>query len=298
MKKNTIVICTIVVILTACAVPTPAALSGRIETGIDPQTWAAVPGGAFLYGAHNEAAFIDGDYEMMITDVTNAQFAGYLNEALAAGKIKINGQQVVGYYPGDVFHHIKHEKEIQAGDWLHMPVNSPDSRLQFDGKIFTPQPGYENHPVVMVSWFGAEGYCEYYGWRLPTEKEWEKGARGTEGLTYPWGDTISPQNANYYASRDPFETGTGKLGTTSPAGFYNGKTYSGYETINSASPYGLYDMAGNVWQWTADIYEGAHYRYLRGGSRADYSYNLRVWTRNSAGPDYTSPSVGFRCARD
>ena len=56
-------------------------------------------------------------------------------------------------------------------------------------------------------------------------------------------------------------------------------------------------MAGNVWQWTNDIYEGMHYRSLRGGSKNDCGYNLRVWTRNNVRPDYASPSVGFRCAR-
>jgi formylglycine-generating enzyme required for sulfatase activity len=57
-------------------------------------------------------------------------------------------------------------------------------------------------------------------------------------------------------------------------------------------------MAGNVWQWTGDVYEDQHYRYMRGGSKDTYGYNLRVWTRNSAGPEYYSPAIGFRCARD
>ena len=155
----------------------------------------------------------------------------------------------------------------------------------------------ENHPVTMVTWFGARAYCEYYGWRLPLEDEWEKAARGVDGRPYPWGDEIHRQNANYYSSRDPYEAQS-KLGTTTPVGFYNGKTYQGYQTIDSANPYGLYDMAGNVWQWTGDDHPDQHYRYLRGGSFQTYEYNLRAWTRNSAGPDYYSPGVGFRCARD
>jgi formylglycine-generating enzyme required for sulfatase activity len=154
----------------------------------------------------------------------------------------------------------------------------------------------------MVTWFGAKAYCEFYGWRLPTEVEWEKAARGTElvdgrGLPFPWGTEIKGNNANYYSSFDLFEKMSGKLGNTTPVGFYNGKTYQGYQTLDSPSPYGLYDMAGNVWQWMGDIYPDQHYRYMRGGSFYSYEVDLRVWKRNSAHPAYYSPQVGFRCAR-
>jgi formylglycine-generating enzyme required for sulfatase activity len=170
-------------------------------------------------------------------------------------------------------------------------------RLQYDGNTFSALKGYENHPMVQVTWFGAKAYCEFFDGRLPTEVEWEKAARGTDGRPFPWGDEIQAENANYYSSHDIFEKVVGKLGDTTPVGFYNGNTYDGFQTIDSPSPYGLYDMAGNVWQWTDDVYEGAHYRYMRGGSKADYGYNLRVWTRNNSHPDYVSPNVGFRCVR-
>lgn len=97
---------------------------------------------------------------------------------------------------------------------------------------------------------------------------------------------------NYYSSHDIFEKMLGKQGDTMPVGFYNGMTYNGFLTIDSPSPYGLYDMAGNVWQWIGDVYEGAHYCTLRGGSKADYAYNMRVRTRNNASPGYHSPNVG------
>jgi formylglycine-generating enzyme required for sulfatase activity len=282
-----------------CAAQEAAPPPPEFDTGIDPDSWALVPAGEFLMGQHDHEITIDYDYEIMVTPVTNAQYAAYLNEALAAGAIEIDGDAVVGYYPGDPFDGAEHEMPIEAGNWLHIPLDDPGLRLGWDGAAFSPQEGYANHPMTMVSWFGAEAYCTFYGWRLPTEAEWERAARGEDGRPYPWGDDITPQNANYYSSHDIFERLAAGLGDTTPVGMYNGRTYDGFETIDSASPYGVYDMAGNVWEWMNDENRAdSHYRYMRGGSRADYAYNLRVWTRNSAGPDYYGPSVGFRCVRD
>jgi formylglycine-generating enzyme required for sulfatase activity len=295
--KRLILVCALLALLTACAAPTLPVATEPIETGINPNQWARIPAGPFLRGMHETPAKIDYDYEAMLTDVTNAQYASYLNQALAAGKVKIANNQVVGPYPGDPFHAKKHEEKIAAGDWLHLPVSEPGLQLTYDGKTFQPLPGYENHPMVMVTWFGARAYCEANAARLPSEDEWEKAARGSDNRPYPWGDALERNQANYYSSKDIFEKVLGKQGDTTPVGFYNGKTYAGYQTLPAASPYGLYDMAGNVWQWTANIYEGTHYRYMRGGSKADYGYNLRIWSRNNARPDYYSTNVGFRCIR-
>ena len=122
-------------------------------------------------------------------------------------------------------------------------------------------------------------------------------ARGTDTRPFPWGDEIRRENANFYSSRDPFEDMRSFGSLTSPVGFYNGKTYGDYQTLDSASPYGLYDMAGNVWQWTGNVYEGMHLRFMRGGSKDTYDMDLRLWVRNNATPTYYSPGVGFRCAR-
>jgi len=266
------------------------------DAEIDPNAWVEVPAGTFLMGLHNKEAVVESDFKIMVTDVTNAQFAQFLNDALADGSMALGDEGAMGYYPGEPFDGYKHEERIEAGDWLLFPVNQPHARIHQEGGEFVVTPGYENHPVTMVTWFGARAYCRYYGWRLPTELEWEKAARGEDGRAYPWGDEIEKANANYYKSRDPFER-PNTPGDTTPVGFYNGKAYGGFQTMNSPSPYGLYDMAGNVWQWMGDDYPKTHYRYLRGGSFMDYDYNLRSWTRNSAGPDYYSIAVGFRCAR-
>jgi formylglycine-generating enzyme required for sulfatase activity len=234
----------------------------------------------------------------MVTDVTNDQFAAFLNEAFASGSIGFEGANPVGYYPGDVFHGYKHEEEITEGMYQLAALDDPGNPIIFDSK-YLPISEYANHPVTFTTWFGARTYCEYYGWRLPTEIEWEKAARGPkDNRPFPWGETLAPENANYYSSHDIFEKAFGKAGSTTPVGFYNGDTYADFTTFDSPSPYGLYDMAGNVWQWTGDVYQDQHYRYMRGGSKDTYGYNLRVWTRNSAGPGYYSPAVGFRCARD
>ncbi|GAB4421701.1 MAG: hypothetical protein Kow002_10760 [Anaerolineales bacterium] len=266
------------------------------ETGIDPDSWAQIPAGEFHFGQFPKME-TTAAYEIMVTPVTTTQYASFLNEALADGYVKIDGDQIVGFYPGDVYNGGKHEEKIEAGDWIFIPLNDPSQRVKFDGTTFSVQSGYENHPMTMVSWFGAWGYCQYYDYRLPTEAEWEKAARGTDERPFPWGDEIHRENANFYASRDPFEDMRSYGSRTSPVGFYNGKKYGDYQTLDSASPYGLYDVAGNVWQWTANIYPEQHYRYMRGGSKDTYEMDLRVWVRNNATPTYVSPGVGFRCVR-
>jgi formylglycine-generating enzyme required for sulfatase activity len=298
MKKLTLLLISFIIILTACKPVDINAPAPVYDTGIEPNTWAFIPMGAFFSGQFNFETTIDYDYEMMVTHVTNQQFAEYLNEAMKDGSIKIEKNKVIGYYPGDEFHDGRHEEEIPAGNYIHIPLDDPMLRLDYDGQIFTAQTTWANHPVTMVSWFGAKAYCEYYDWRLPTELEWEKAARGSEDTRpYPWGETIARNNANLITSRDPFEDMSSFGSRTTPVGFYNGKTYDGYVTLDSPSPYGIYDMAGNVWEWTSNVYEEQHYRYLRGGSKDVYENYLRIWVRNSSIPTYTSSGFGFRCVK-
>ncbi len=302
---------------TACA---PSSNVGAItpptiDTGVDPAAWVTIPAGEYPSGQMSHMKAVD-EYQIMVTDVTVEQYVNFLNEALASGHVSVGEFEVEagevirhengvgGYYGGEPFDGYKHEEEIKAGDHLYAPLAEDEgTRLTYDGQTFTGMAAYANHPMNMVTWFGANAYCEYYGTRLPTEIEWEKAARGTEivdghGLPFPWGQEIAANNANYYSSFDLFEKMYGKLGNTTPVGFYNGQTYDGYETLDSASPYGLYDMAGNVWQWMGDDYADQHYRHMRGGSFYSYEVDLRVWKNNSAGPQHYAPSIGFRCAKD
>lgn len=284
---------------------TPVDLNASIpayDPGIDPDAWVQIPAGEFYYGQHEDIE-TTAAYQIMVTDVTVSQYADFLTAALGAGWVTMEDEQILGYYPGDEFRGVKHEEKIAAGNWLFTPLNDPSQRIEATSKTtFGARDGYGNHPMTMVTWFGAWGYCKYYGWRLPTEAEWEKAARGPStgsGSTrpFPWGDEIRRENANFYSSRDPFEDMKTFGSRTSPVGFYNGQKYGDYQTLDSVSPYGLYDMAGNVWQWTGDVYEGMHYRFLRGGSKDTYDMDLRLWVRNNATPTYYSPGAGFRCVR-
>lgn len=297
MKRLIPMLLLLAVLLASCAPVDLNAPLPSVDTGVDPNSWAQIPAGEFLSGQFDDVETTDA-YQIMITDVTTQQYADFLNKGLADGYVKVENDQVVGYYPGDEFHGVKHEERIDAGDWVFIPLNDPSQRIEYNGTVFTAQSGYENHPMTMVSWFGALGYCEYYDYRLPTELEWEKAARGDDNRPFPWGHEIETENANYYVSGDPFENMDTFGSRTTPVGFYNGKTYGDYQTLDSASPYGVYDMAGNVWQWTGNVYEGMHYRFMRGGSKDTYEMDLRIWVRNNATPTYSSPGVGFRCVSD
>jgi formylglycine-generating enzyme required for sulfatase activity len=297
MKKGIFLVSCVLLLLASCCPLDLDALAPVFNTGIDPQTWALVLAGDFLEGQFSQPSSIPYDYEIMVTHVTTAQYAEFLDQALADGSIRRSGDWIGGNYPGDPFNHGRHEEPVEPGDYPYLLLDEPALRLVYEDGSFHPKASWADHPMAMVSWFGAKAYCEYNGWRLPTDKEWEKAARGTDGRPFPWGDTISRNRANLSASRDPFENMSVFGSRTTPVGFYNGGNYDGYQTLDSPSPYGLYDMAGNAWQWVGDVFPQQHYRSMRGGSKDVYEYNLRVWARNNAHPAFMSPGVGFRCAR-
>ena len=120
------------------------------DTGVDPEAWAQIPAGEFHFGQFDDIETTLA-YEIMVTDVTATQYAAFLNEALADGYVKVDGDQIVGFYPGDVYNGGKHEEKIEAGDWAFIPLSDPSQRVMFDDASLTVQSGYENHPMTMVT---------------------------------------------------------------------------------------------------------------------------------------------------
>jgi formylglycine-generating enzyme required for sulfatase activity len=174
-------------------------------------------------------------------------------------------------------------------------------------------PNSDEYPVLGVNWDSAVAYTNWLSaktgkrYRLPTEAEWEKAARGTDERRYPWGNTIDRSLANFVGAQ-PFDTGR-------PVGFYDGSLRGDLQTKSNASPYGAFDMAGNVMEWCSDWYDRDYYRVsprknpkgpatgaykvVRGGTFFLDALELRSYARSAAWPSFQAHRmIGFRAVRE
>jgi formylglycine-generating enzyme required for sulfatase activity len=318
-----------------------------------------IPAGEFEMGDHHSfvdpqhpsdeiplhTVHIDAFY-MSATEATNQQYSEYLNAALAQGLIEVRSGVVYAKGGSEIFFTTR-----QADEY---------SRIGWDGSTFSVLDNRGSHPVTSVRWFGAAAYtnwlsvknglegcydlvigqCDFSkkGFRLPTEAEWEYAARGGRYSPYtifPWGDDADNAKANWPNSGDPYEVGA--MPWTTPVGFYNGElrrkadfnwpgNQETYQTANSANGYGLYDLAGNVWEWVSDWYgrdyystsprdnprgpesgspmpDGKPYHGMRGGNWYNgENGHARVANRNPSyfrgpqDPNHPYYHVGFRVA--
>jgi formylglycine-generating enzyme required for sulfatase activity len=209
-------------------------------------------------------------------ETTNAQYAEYLNFAKATGDITVSGNDAIGahgsnggpdyagslYYDGD-----------GAGSNVNGATNGGAARIKYSGGAFSVvDPNFKNHPVTFVTGYGATAFCSYYGFRLPTEGEWQAVADFDGTFNYACGATITTSLANYWGSIHP-------KGTTVVGAF---GTYG----------YGMCDMSGNVHEWTSSVQ--SIYRVLRGGGWAHVYTYCGVSFRDTVVPYTTGNFVGFR----
>ncbi|MBC7226249.1 MAG: SUMF1/EgtB/PvdO family nonheme iron enzyme [Thermoflexales bacterium] len=184
--------------------------------------------------------------------------------AFRIGRYPVTNAQYARFLAANPQHPVPYVDE----EWAR-PYNwDPVTRTYPEGKA--------NHPVVLVSWEDAMAYCAWAGVRLPTEEEWERAARGEDGRAYPWGPSFEPTRANVRESG---------IGGTTPVGVYP----------EGASPYGVLDCAGNVWEWTATPYDEDE-MVIRGGAWNFFAEDARTFVRERARRDHRSHCVGFRVA--
>lgn len=261
-----------------------------------------VPEGGFQMGDNFREGSLD---ELPVHTVTL--------DAFYIGKFEVTNEQFAEFLNDRGVHSRSDTSWIDLRSW------SPSDRIWVNpyGVIYTVVDGYEDHPVTEVSWFGASEYAVWLSektgksYRLPTDAEWEKAARGDSLINaelghqrrYPWGDEIDGSYADYHASGVP------RINDTTPVGYYDGSIYGDFQTSDSASPYGVYDMANKITEWVSDWFDEGYYsrsptanptgpatgsgRVKRGGG--GFSNSLRSANRNWNEPNGRSR---FRCVRE
>ncbi|MDI6739896.1 MAG: SUMF1/EgtB/PvdO family nonheme iron enzyme [Candidatus Edwardsbacteria bacterium] len=214
-------------------------------------------------------------YQISKYEVTNAQYKAFMD----AG-----GYTNPAYWTTD--------------GWAWRTTNSITEPYWWTSGSYNSGPGFPNHPVVGISWYEADAFSHWVGGSLPTEAQWEKAARWTDTRYYPWGNTWDASKCNSW-----FNTAPDTFAYSSPVGFFS----------SGVSYYGVYDMAGNVWEWVNDWYQSDYYsvtpssnptgpttdtyRVLRGGSFNGAADGCRVVSRNFNAPDLRLSYYGYRVSQ-
>jgi len=308
-----------------------------------PDVMAYIPDGEFEMGRHVGEGYLDelprhavlvDAFFMSKYEITNQQYCDYLNDANSLGQIKV----VSG---------IVYASSDDPCDYPYCDTHSydDDSQIDYSGGVFSvrtkgePPSDMSDDPMVEVSWYGAVAYCNWrssaegyencynlstwecdfskHGYRLPTEAEQEYATRGGRHSPYyrfPWGDTISHSQANYYA--DPCSYSYDVNPTEGPHPDWDDGIWPITSVVGSfaANGYGLYDMTGNVWEWCNDWYDENYYdvspydnpegpasgiyHVMRGGAWNYGAFSCRVAYRDLSRPTNRSFSGGFRIVLD
>ena len=239
-----------------------------------------IPAGTFTMGSDTRAADEKPKHKVYLDAYYIGKYEVTNAEYYEFWKLQADSSQKVPKHTPENFTHLPH-----IGDWPARAARFP------------------NHPVVGISWHDANAYAAWKGMRLPTEAEWEKAARGYTDRVWPWGNAVEP-HANTAANDDGYENRLAPVGS-----FPKGKSY-----------YGVMDMAGNVWEWTADWYSDVYYGYstqattkrpkknptgpdigswrvIRGGSWIDKIARCSTTFRFYLYPNLKTSFVGFRLAK-
>jgi len=302
-----------------------------------PADMVVIPAGTFQMGD----SFSEGDsderpvhtvtlssFYMSRCEITNGQYRDFLQSALSQGLVTVSGGVVYKAGSGTSYPYC----DTHAAD--------SDSQIVYSGGAFSVRTkggrSMVNDPMVEVSWYGAVGYCNWRsqqegrqpcynlstwvcdfgknGYHLPTEAQWEYAARGgLSGKRFPWGNTITHSQANYYSSSS-YSYDISPTRGYHPT--WNDGIYPYTSPVGSFAPngYGLYDMAGNVYEWCNDWYSSSYYssspstsptgptsgtyRVLRGGSWGSIANYCRVADRGGGRPDRRDNVIGFRVSLD
>ena len=315
MRKYSVLIYGLVLLLSACDSDTGNRASSPTALHI-PQV--LVPAGEFIRGSNREddpvmrqkygfpaPLFVDEHpqkkihldaFRIDIYEVSNKQFKDYI---LTAGRMLpyawVNNGYAITENQLNALDIEKLNRMVMDVFFIEINTEKMDKKSLIT-VMLEKQQLQDNYPVTGVNWFAAKEFCAWRNARLPSEAEWEKAARGPDGLEYPWGNEWDAEIINVSNNAE-------QNADLAPVG----------SNPKNKSPYGAFDMSGNVWEWVADWYTpyagsehqseafGQQNRVIRGGGGGGHfalSYFFRGATRQFAEPEMESEDVGFRCVSD